>query len=144
MNYPFLIGIYNFVNFLSNQWANIAAILSILWLIYKKIQKLIEDFMKWYKSSDEEKINCAKAQIKQSMLKYITDAEIDYTEMESSGQIKRSQVIRQIYQDFPILLNSSNNESLISWIDEEINDSLKTLREIIKKNSQTTRKEDEL
>jgi len=144
MNYPFLIGIYNFVDFLSKQWANIAAMLSILWLIYKKIQKLIEDFMKWYKSSDEEKINCAKAQIKQSMLKYITDAEIDYTEMESSGQIKRSQVIKQIYQDFPILSKSNNHELLISWIDEEINDSLKTLREIIKKNSQTARKEDEL
>ena len=68
------------------------------------------------------------------MLKLITDAEVDYEEWNKAGSIKRSQVIGQIYKEYPILSKIVNQSELIEWIDNEINISLKTLREIIKQN----------
>ena len=133
-----LIGLNNLLDLIINQWATIAAFLSLLWIVYKKIQQLVNKIIEWYKLSDNEKIECAKSQIKQSMLKYITDAELIYDDMQSSGQIKRSQVIKTIYQEFPILSKVQNHDELINWIDEQINTSLKILREIKKKNEPQT------
>ena len=73
----------------------------------------------------------AKAQIKERILKIITDAEIDFEEWNQAGSIKRSQVIGEIFEKYPILSKSINQQEVISWIDEEIDNSLKTLRKVV-------------
>lgn len=136
MSISILTGLNNFLDLIINNWATILAILGLLFQIYRKIGTIAQKVKDWIKSLNEEKINAAKAQIANSMLKYITDAEMDYTDMNSSGQIKRSQVIRQIYAEYPILNSYSDQEELTNWIDDEINNALKTLRKIIKSNSE--------
>ena len=69
------------------------------------------------------------------MLKMISDAEANYADWNKAGEIKRSQVIKEIYERYPILSKAINQEEMIAWIDNEIDNSLKTLREIIKVNS---------
>lgn len=64
----------------------------------------------------------------------VTEAEIDYEEWNKAGSIKRSQVINQIYGDYPILSKVIDQKALIEWIDETIDESLKTLREIVAEN----------
>ena len=83
----------------------------------------------------------AKKQIKEIILKKITTAEIDFEEWKKSGAIKRSQVIEEVYSQYPILSKIADQDSVVALIDEEINNALKTLRDVVKENQKETNKE---
>lgn len=120
-------GIQNFLQFIEENWVSILVCIG---LIVSIVRKTIDFFSR----PSDEQVRLAKDQISQVMLKLITDAEVDYEEWNKAGSIKRSQVIGQIYKEYPILSKIVNQSELIEWIDNEINISLKTLREIIKQN----------
>lgn len=117
-------SIKNFLSFLNENWTMILVCIGIIISITKKI-------ISFFSKTDEERIAIAKEQIKHTVLKLITDAEEDYAEWNKSGAIKRSQVIEQIFEMYPILSKAINQEELIRFIDEQIDESLVTLREII-------------
>jgi hypothetical protein len=121
-----LTGIQNVLEFINENWT---AIIIIIGLVIAIVRKAVNFFSK----SNDEKIAIAKQQIKETMLKLITDAETDYLEWVGAGAIKRSQVIEQIFAYYPILSKVTNQEELIAWIDEVIDESLKTMREIFEK-----------
>lgn len=120
-------GIKNLLSFLEENWT---LILVCIGLIVSMVKKTVDYFSK----SDEERVEIAKKQIREAMLKMIADAEADYSEMASAGSIKRSQVIEKIFADYPILSKVVDQEELVKWIDEEIDNALVVLREIIEKN----------
>lgn len=122
-------GLQNFLEIINNNWTTILVIAGLLVGLYQKIKSYLG-------KTDEEKIEIAKHQIQQTMLKMITDAETDYESWNEAGSIKRSQVIKEIYEKYPILSKAINQEDMIAWIDEEINNSLKTLRKIVKSNKE--------
>lgn len=122
-----LTGLQNFLKLINDNWGVIVAIIALVFAIYKKIVNFIS-------KSDEEKIQIAKEQISAYILKLISDAEVSYQEWTKAGSIKRSQVIAQIFADYPILSQITDQESLIAWIDEQIDNALKELREIVKEN----------
>ena len=68
--------------------------------------------------SDEEKIDIAQKQIRETMLKLITDAEQDYDEWKLAGSIKRAQVIDKIFANYPILSKVTDQKESIKWIDD--------------------------
>ena len=96
------------------------------------IWKKIESYLK---KSDDEKIAIAKQQISQAVLRLISEAERDYGTWREAGQIKRSKVIQEIYQEYPILSKIADQDELIKWIDAEIDNALKELRKVIKANA---------
>ena len=122
-----LTGIQNFLEIVNNNWTTIIVIIGLIIAISKKAKN-------YFSKSDEEKIAIAKKQIQETMLRMITEAEISYEEWNKAGSIKRSQVIEEIFTNYPVLSKVINQEELIEWIDSEINNSLKTLREIVKEN----------
>lgn len=122
-------GIRNFLEFVNENWTSIAVVLGLVIAIVKKI-------IKYFSKSDEEKIAIAKKQIKETMLKLITDAEQDYEEWKQAGSIKRAQVIDELFANYPILSKVTNQEDLIKWIDDTIDESLVTLRGIVTSNMQ--------
>lgn len=122
-----LTGIQNFLEIVNNNWTTIMVIIGLIIAISKKAKN-------YFSKSDEEKIAIAKKQIQETMLRMITEAEISYEEWNKAGSIKRSQVIEEIFTNYPVLSKVVNQEELIKWIDSEINNSLKTLREIVKEN----------
>ena len=87
--------------------------------------------------STEERIDVIKTQIRETMLKMISDAEMDYEDWNKAGSIKRAQVVQEIFSKYKLLEKVVSQEELISWIDQEIDASLKTLREIVKENVKT-------
>lgn len=95
-----------------------------IFAIYKKIKTFI-------KLSQEEKINIAKSQISDIILKLVKDAEMENNSINKSGVIKRSQVIEKIYSDYPILSKISNQDEIINWIDELIDNSIRELNDIL-------------
>lgn len=117
-------GMKNFLSFMNDNWTTIVVIISLLIALYQKIRSFIS-------KSNEKKIASAKAQIKEIVLKLITDAEIDYEHWNKTGAIKRSQVIQKIFDEYPILAKAVDQKAVIAWIDEFIDESLKELRKVI-------------
>lgn len=120
-------GIKNFLSLINNNWTTILVIIGLALALWKKIES-------YSKLSTDKKIEIAKKQISENILKLITQAEKDYAEWEKSGSIKRSEVISEIYKEYPILAKVVNQEELVKWIDEQIDNALPTLRDIIKQN----------
>ena len=124
-------GIKNFLSLINDNWTTILVIIGLALALWKKIES-------YSKLSTERKIEIAKKQISENILKLITQAEKDYAEWEKAGSIKRSEVISEIYKEYPILAKVINQEELVKWIDEQIDNALPTLRDIIKQNEKDT------
>lgn len=121
-------GIKNFLSLINDNWTTILVIIGLALALWKKIES-------YSKLSTDKKIEIAKKQISENILKLITQAEKDYAEWEKAGSIKRSEVISEIYKEYPILAKVVNQEELVKWIDEQIDNALPTLRDIIKQNA---------
>ena len=122
-------GIYNFLNFLNNNWTMICAIVVLALAITKKAKE-------FFSKSQNEQLAIAKAQIKEVMLRLVTEAESDYYTWISAGAVKRSQVIDEIFAMYPILSKVSNQEEIIAWLDDTIDEALKTMRKIFEENKE--------
>lgn len=118
-------GIKNFLQFINDNWVSIAVILGLIVMIWKKVKSFLS-------KSDEEKIEYALSTIRETMLKFVTDAEISFDEWKGAGSIKRAQVINELYTAYPILSKAIDQDEVIKMIDEAIDEALPTLREIIK------------
>ena len=123
-------GIQNFLTFINDIWTSIMVIIGLCIAIYRKAKD-------YFSKSDEEKIAIAKTQIHEMILKLITDAEVDYEEWSKAGSIKRSQVIGEIFATYPILSKVVDQNELIQWIDDEIDNALNTLRKVIEENKKS-------
>lgn len=117
-------GVQNFLQFVNDNWT---AIIIIIGLIIALVQRVKNYFSK----SNNEKIDIAKAQISEIVLKLITDAEVDYESWNKAGSIKRAQVIQVIFEKYPVLAKLTNQQEIIDWIDEAIDTALKELRNIV-------------
>lgn len=122
-------GVKNFLQFVNDNWTSITIIIALGIAVAKKIKD-------YFSKTDEEKIAIAKKQICESILKLVTDAEMDYQEWVKAGSIKRSQVIGDIFVMYPILSKVANQEELIAWMDATIDEALKTMREIFEHNKE--------
>lgn len=122
-------GIKNFLQFVNDNWTTIIIIISLGIALYQKIKSYVS-------KSNTEKIEIAKKQIQEVILKLISDAEYDYEEFVKAGSIKRAQVIQKIFEDYPVLAKVTDQTALVEWIDETIDNALKTLREIVAMNKE--------
>jgi hypothetical protein len=123
-------GLQNFLEFVNNNWTSILVIIGLIIGLYKKIES-------FWKLSTDQKVAIAKHEIEEAMLKMITDSELEYETWRESGEIKRSQVIKQIYAEYPILEKVADQNSVIAWIDTQIDNALVTLRKVIEENRTT-------
>ena len=108
----------------NNYWTLVVVIIGLSIALYEKIKKYLQ-------TSKEEKIEMAKTALKENLLKYMADAEIEWSSYEKSGEIKRAQVISKIYEDYPILKEYLNQEELIKYIDSEIDKLKVTVDKVI-------------
>lgn len=120
-------GIYNFLTFVNDNWTMIFAIIVTILAIAKKAKE-------YFGKSKEEQIAIAKSQINEIMLRLVTEAECDYREWMQAGEIKRAQVIDEVFAMYPILSKVTNQAEIIAFIDEAIDEALKTMRKIFEEN----------
>ena len=132
-----LYSVQNLLQFINDNWTSITIIIALVIAIAKKAKV-------YFSKSDDEKIAIAKKQIQETMLKLITDAEIDYIEWSKAGNIKRAQVIEKVFAMYPVLSKVADQEELIVWIDDVINESLETMRDIFEENSNFENVEQEI
>ena len=120
-------GIYNFFTFVNDNWTMIFAIIVTILAILKKIRE-------YFGKSKEEQIEIAKTQINEIMQMLVTRAEVSYSEWVKSGEIKRAEVIDEVFAMYPILSKVANQEEIIAFIDDAIDEALKTMRKIFEEN----------
>ena len=106
-------GLEKFLRFINDNWTLILAILGLGYAVYYKITSFI-------KLSKEEKIKCIMDSLDQIILDLMSSAEFYWANYGKSGELKRSQVIREIYDKYPILSEYCDQEELIKRIDELI------------------------
>lgn len=124
-------GVQNFLQLVNDNWTTILVCIGLVIAIARKAKA-------FFTRSDDEKVEIAKAQIRETILKMVTEAEVNYEEWNKAGSIKRAQVINQIYSEYPVLSKVVDQIALTEWIDEVIDNSLKTLREIVAENKKDT------
>lgn len=122
-------GITKFLIFVNDNWVYITTIIGLAIAVGNKVRDYLN-------KSQEEKIEIAKAQINEVMLMLVTEAECDWREWQKCGEVKRSQVIDQVFAMYPILSKVTNQEEIIAWIDESIDEALKTMRKIFEENKE--------
>lgn len=122
-------GLQNLLQFINDNWGIFVLLISIIVSIVVKIREFLSQ-------NTDKQVEIIKNQLSEIMLKLITDAEKDYADWAKSGEIKRSQVIKNIFTLYPILGKVIDQAELITWIDEQINVSLKNLREIVALNKE--------
>ena len=121
----FLNGIKNFLMMLNNNWPTIVVIIGLCIMIYRKIKDFVY-------LSEDEKIKAAKEQLSSVVLSLVSSAEIQYKDYQKAGEIKSSQVIDEIFKKYPILSKVTDQEELLQYIDDLIDEALKTVREIVR------------
>lgn len=124
-------SIKNFLQFIYANWMDILVCIALIVGIIQKTKSYLS-------KSKEERVEIAKTQIRQTMLKLVTQAEVDYDSWNQAGSIKRSQVIKQIFDEYPILSTVANQQEVIRWIESEIESSLSTLDDIITNSNSET------
>lgn len=121
----FLNGIKNFLMMINNNWPTIVVIIGLCIMIYRKIKDFVY-------LSEDEKIKAAKEQLSSVVLSLVSSAEIQYKDYQKAGEIKRSQVIDEIFKKYPVLSKVTDQEELLQYIDNLIDEALKTVREIVR------------
>lgn len=124
----FLASLQKTLLFLNDHWTQIIICIGIAIALYKKVKAYLS-------KSTDEKVAIAKEQIKVKMLELVTQAELDYETWVKAGEIKRSQVISEIFEMYPILNRVTDQETLITELDEYIKKALVTMREVFSENA---------
>ena len=115
-------GIINFLTFIKENWTLITTIAGLLLWIGIKLKNYIA-------LTKEQKIDLALNNAKSIILSLVSKAEEDWG--SSTGKIKRSQVISEIFKKYPILEEVTNQDELLLKIDEMIEDALVQMRQIL-------------
>lgn len=135
-------SITNLLTWINENWASLVTIVILVFGVYSKIRKTYQE---WQSKTEAEKqavidkaIEDARRAIKEYILAYVSISEIEWaTDGVKMGEIKRADVIRKIYADYPILTQVADQDELIEYIDSLINHALKTVREKIRNDNQT-------
>ena len=126
-----------FLTFIAQNWTFIVVLIGMVVGFFQRILAYIG-------KSKEERVEIAKAQIQEILLKLVTSAEDDFAAWNGAGSIKRSQVIEEVYRRYPILSKVVDQKEIIAWLDKEIDNSLETLMDVIAKNEGLDAPEDSL
>jgi coenzyme F420-reducing hydrogenase delta subunit len=117
-------GILNLLKWINDNWAFVIIIIALGLGLYRKIDNYLS-------LSSEEQINEALKAVKGIILSKMAAAEIQWEDYKKSGALKRSEVIAEIYNEFPILKEAVDQEKLIEAITKMIDDEMNNMNKII-------------
>ena len=84
--------------------------------------------------NEEQRVQAALKVISEELMKMMVQAEIQWKDYKKSGELKRSQVIKDIYNQFPFLSRYMDQDKLVQTIYEMIDKQMDNMNELMKKN----------
>ena len=124
-------GIKNTLVIIEENWTNILIFISCLFAIYRKAKKYINMNKEEKEKKKEELKEETLKIVKTVLLKLMSEAEIEWNDFEKSGSIKRSQVIKELYNEFPILKEFTDQDKLLEIIDNMIKEEKSKMDDVI-------------
>lgn len=121
-------GITNLYNLFMNYWTYAVILIAL-------IVGGINRYIAFTKLTKEQQVEAALSIVKTEVLKLMSDAEIEWEDYKKSGALKKSQVITNIYSEFPILKNVIDQDTLIAKIEELIDSEMENMNNIINKGT---------
>ena len=118
-------SINNTLGLIENYWSMIIIIIALVVLT-------IEEVRKYKAMTREQRIEAALSVVKGELLKLMSDAEIEWSEYKKSGALKKSQVLKEIYTQFPFLQDYINQDELVTKITEMIDAEMENMNKILK------------
>nr|DAR94444.1 MAG TPA: hypothetical protein [Caudoviricetes sp.] len=120
-------GLTNFVNLIQHNWTNIIVVLGVLAAIARTI-------VSYSTMTEEQRVQSALKVVSEELMKLMCQAEIQWKDYKQSGELKRSQVIKDIYNQFPFLSKYMDQDKLIKTIYEMIDKQMDNMNKLIEKN----------
>ena len=117
-------GLSNTLQFIQNNWSNIIVIFFILIIIITKV-------LNYFNLSNEGKVEIALNIVKNELLKLMCEAEVKWAKYKKSGELKKSYVISEIYDRYPVLSDYINQDELIEKITNMIDENMDKMNKII-------------
>lgn len=131
-------SIVNLATFIKENWASVTLIIGVVVALYFKTKQEIEKYKKMSENEKqaeiERQIEKVKAILADQVLALVATAEIEFSEEGSKlGPVKRSEVIRKIYVQYPVLAHVVDQKELLVYIDKLIDEALETVRKTVRK-----------
>lgn len=117
-------GLTNTLNFIQENWSNVLLILTAVITVICRIVSIS-------KLSKTQKVEAILTIVKSELLKFMSEAEIDWKEYEKSGLLKKSDVITKIYDKFPLLKEYLDQETLIKRISDMIELGMQEMNKVV-------------
>lgn len=118
-------GINEIWTFLCEHWLTISMVAAVAVGIVVKVRKWLAMDKEQRKAAVIEAVRC-------SMLALVTEAEREYG--GGTGSLKRSMVLKRIFEQYPILNVFGDVNSIVNKLDKMIDKSLVELKELLESN----------
>lgn len=133
-------SLVNLANFIKENWASVTLVIGVAVALYFKIKQEIEKYKKMSEAEKEaeiqKQIDKVRAILADQVLALVATAEIEFSEEGSKlGPVKRSEVIRKIYVQYPVLAHVVDQEELLVYIDKLIDEALETVRKTVRRSA---------
>jgi di/tripeptidase len=119
-------GFNNFIHLIQSQWTNIIVVIAI-------IATVIRTTLNYSALSQEQRVQSALKVINEELMKLMCQAEIQWKDYKKSGDLKRSQVIKDIYNQFPFLSKYMDQDALVKKIYEMIDKQMDNMNNLLNK-----------
>ena len=115
--------------FVKSNWASATVVIGVVVALYFKIKQEIDKYKKMSEEAKQEEIQKQIEKVRSiladQVLALVAAAEIAWSDEGAKlGPVKRSEVIRKIYVQYPVLTYVVDQEELLSYIDKLIDKAL--------------------
>lgn len=127
--------------FVKSNWASVTVIIGVAVAIYFKIKQEIDKYRKMSEAEKQaeiqKQIEKVRSILSDQVLALVATAEIAWSDEGCKlGPVKRSEVIRKIYVQYPVLTYVADQEELLAYIDKLIDEALETVRKTVRRTQE--------
>lgn len=119
-----MVGLKNLLALITENWAVISVVLSLVIFTIIKLKN-------WKTMSKDEKLDSLLLVIQQWILKMMCEAEKNWEKYNSAGEVKKSEVIAEIYKQFPQLADYSQQDEILTKIETMINGAMDSMNKVM-------------
>ena len=119
-------GFNNFIHLIQSQWTNIVVVIAI-------IATVVKTALSYSSMTEEQRVQSALKVVKEELMRLMCQAEIQWKDYKKSGDLKRSQVIKDIYNQFPFLSKYMDQDKLVKTIYEMIDKQMDNMDNLLNK-----------